>query len=83
VSTPTRLNATVLLDSKTLDKGFPVKEHPNCIQAGKQLNWIVGLTKLNLNLSIQSTQSHTPLHNQPTNRVIQLIDEIELIAFSF
>ena len=52
-------------------------------QAGKQLNWIVGLTKLNLNLSIQSTQSHTPLHNQPTNRVIQLIDEIELIAFSF
>jgi hypothetical protein len=52
-------------------------------QAGKQLNWIVGLTKLNLNLSIQSTQSHTPLHNQSINRVIQLIDKIELIAFSF
>jgi hypothetical protein len=53
------------------------------LQAGNQFNWIVGLTKLKLNLSIQSTQSNTPLHNQSINRVIQLIDKIELTAFSF
>jgi len=53
------------------------------MQAGNQFNWIVGLTKLKLNLSIQSTQSNTPLHNQSINRVIQLIDKIELTAFSF